>query len=232
MMALDYREAAVGRARARATRLSLALSLSLGLHYMIASGVALRLGDAALPSYPPLVATLAPVIPALDRTPASAHALPESNTQAPRRTADQHTAANDGAVRATPTRRIAEREAGEPPKPAMSLAEAPGAVERYYSAEELDVYPRLHQPLRIEWNGAATGEGAAARVLARVSLNEAGMVEDVSIEDGDGKPAAAKSVRAALRAAVFLPAQKDGRPVKSRIVMSIEWEHDAIAQSH
>lgn len=232
MTALDYRDAALWRARAGATRFAIALALSLGLHYMIGSGVALRPGAAALPSYPPLVATLAPVVPAIERTQASARALPESDAQAPLRTADEHTAANDGAVRAAPTRRIAEREAGEPPKPAVSLAEAPGAVERYYSAEELDVYPRLHQPLRIESHGTATGEGAAARVLARVSLNEAGVVEDVSIAGGDGAPAAAKSVRAALRTAVFLPAQKDGRPVKSRIVMSIEWEHDAMAQSH
>lgn len=98
--------------------------------------------------------------------------------------------------------------------------ERPHPDERYYSAHELDVYPRLRQPLPSEPHEVAAHVGA--RVLVAVALDATGNVEEVSFVGGDANGAEEQVIANALRHAGFFPARKNGRPVKSRIVIGIE----------
>lgn len=108
----------------------------------------------------------------------------------------------------------------DPPQPQLARGE-----ERYYGAHELDVYPRLRQPLRT-----ASQNIAGEKFLLLVSLDQAGAVEDVSLIEGHADSAIRTAVEDLVRHAQFFPARKDGRAVKSRIAIGIEW-HTADAGS-
>jgi protein TonB len=93
-------------------------------------------------------------------------------------------------------------------------------ADRYFTAEELDVYPRLRVPLQPELGAIP---GTPTRILVQVSVSREGVVEEVAIIEGGAQPAMRRALEAKLRVARFLPALKDGRPVGSRIIMSIAW---------
>jgi len=99
------------------------------------------------------------------------------------------------------------------PLPAVAApgsgSDAGGADTRFYLARELDRYPEA-----LELRQAA----AVTHVRVWVGIDQLGRVVDVVAAD-PGHPVAA--VRERLLAIRFVPARKDGRPVKSRVLM--EW---------
>ncbi len=89
----------------------------------------------------------------------------------------------------------------------------------YYTARDLDSYPRPLAPFRIN---RAAGDGAG-EVRLEILIDEHGIVRDMTIA-GPAAPAwVEEELRAALAATRFLPAQKDGRAVRSRIVLSVNF---------
>ena len=118
----------------------------------------------------------------------------------------------DQAVAATiPALPEQPRSRGGRPVPATAApgSGAAGADPRFYLARELDQYPAAP-----ELQQAA----AAAHVRVWVGIDQQGRVVDVAPAD-PGHPLA--EVREQLLAVRFVPARKDGRPVKSRVLM--EW---------
>ena len=95
-----------------------------------------------------------------------------------------------------------------------------GADPNDYTALDLDRLPRPLAPLRIN---RAAGAGAGD-VRLELLIDERGIVQDISFAG----PAAPARVEEALRAALvttrFIPAQKDGRAVRSRIVLSVGFD--------
>jgi hypothetical protein len=91
----------------------------------------------------------------------------------------------------------------------------------YYTAREVDVYPVLIAPRdwqalianRVAWR---SGEG-----LFKLRIDEVGRVAKLVILEPDSLGTAEESLRAAFSAAVFSAARKDGRPVKSEIVVRL-----------
>ena len=109
------------------------------------------------------------------------------------------------------------------PSTAEARAKAPTLPEppdpNYYPARDLDDYPRPLAPLRIG-RPARTGAG---EVRLELLIDERGVVRDV-VFAGPAAPARVEEeLRAALAATRFLPAQKNGRAVRSRIVPSISF---------
>lgn len=103
------------------------------------------------------------------------------------------------------------RTGGDRPVPAAAVpgSDAAGADPRFYLARELDQYPAAPE----------LGQAAAvAHVRVWVGIDQQGRVVDVAPAD-PGHPVA--DVRERLLAVRFVPARKDGRPVKSRVLM--EW---------
>jgi protein TonB len=100
---------------------------------------------------------------------------------------------------------------------ALALPQA--ADPSYYTARDLDRYPRPLAPFQIK---RAAGEGAG-EVRLEILIDERGIVQDMTF----ARPAAPVRVEEALRAALaatrFLPAQKDGQAVRSRIVLSVSF---------
>lgn len=101
---------------------------------------------------------------------------------------------------------------------ALALPQA--ADPSYYTARDLDSYPRPLAPIRID---RAAGDGAR-EVRLEILIDERGVVQDMTF----ARPAAPARVEGELRAALvatrFLPAQKDGRAVRSRIMLSVGFD--------
>jgi protein TonB len=100
----------------------------------------------------------------------------------------------------------------------LALPQAPDPS--YYTAGDLDRYPKPLAPLQIK---RAAGDGAG-EVRLEVLIDERGIVQEM-IFAGPAAPARVEeALRATLAATRFLPAQKDGRAVRSRIVLSVGFD--------
>ena len=102
------------------------------------------------------------------------------------------------------------------------LALPPAPDPDYYTARDLDRYPRPLAPFQIN---RTAGDGAG-EVRLEILIDERGIVQEMTFA-GPAAPARVEDeLRAALAATRFLPAQKDGRAVRSRIVLSISLSED------
>ena len=90
----------------------------------------------------------------------------------------------------------------------------------YYTARDLDRYPAPLVPFRIN---RAAGDGLG-EVRLEILIDEHGIVQDMIIAGPAAPARGEEGLRAALAATRFLPAQKDGRAVKSRIVLSVGYD--------
>jgi len=143
---------------------------------------------------------LEPVMPAISARLAVAEAAIEPPAPMPR-------SPQKGSAR----QQHGQAEVAVPPRPAPELA-------YYYSATELDTFPRLLAPLELHQLGkAADGE----RIRAEVKIDELGLVKDVEIAGTDRR--AREGLRVVLAGARFAPALKDGQPVRSRVVLDFNF---------
>jgi protein TonB len=87
----------------------------------------------------------------------------------------------------------------------------------YYPARELDDYPRPLAPLRID----RPAHAGAGEVRLELLIDERGVVRDVAYVGAAPRSEAEVALRAMLAAIHFMPARKDGRAVKSRVLISV-----------
>lgn len=98
------------------------------------------------------------------------------------------------------------------PSPAGAAASGPDL--RFYLARELDQYPSPLSVLSLD-----DGRGTAGGARLWVSIDQAGRVVDVAVIDADPPGAFERLARERVLATRFVPARRDGRPVKSRILL-------------
>lgn len=98
------------------------------------------------------------------------------------------------------------------PSPAGASANGPDL--RFYLARELDQYPSPLSALSLD-----DGRGTAGGVRLWVSIDQAGRVVDVAVIDADPPGEFERMARERVLAMRFVPARRDGRPVKSRILL-------------
>jgi len=197
----------VARERNSRLRLGVALVCSGLIHALLSAGLTSGSGRVARISAAPSPGVLeaALVMPAS----ALAIATPERETrpEAPARVV-RKTAAGKAAGNA------------EVPSGAASGGPADIPDATYYGARQLDVYPVLTGGLDLSGVGAT---GAAARVLVLVLIDADGRVNDVSVVEAEPRGAFDESARGAFASARFKPALKDGRPVKSRLLVEVDF---------
>lgn len=80
---------------------------------------------------------------------------------------------------------------------------------RFYLARELDQYPSPLSALRLD----------KGSVRLWVSIDQAGRVVDAAVIDADPPDGIERWAREHVLATRFVPAQRDGRPVKSRVLL-------------
>lgn len=93
----------------------------------------------------------------------------------------------------------------------------------YYPARDLDVYPRPVAPLDLDRLAvrAADGPSSGIRLTLTLLIDENGIVNNVAFASPVVPGQESDNIRTLLAATRFTPALKDGRAVKSRVVLSV-----------
>jgi protein TonB len=106
--------------------------------------------------------------------------------------------------------------------PASSLALPQVPDPTVYTARDLDTYPRPLAPLnasRLE----DPASGASVSVRLELIIDERGIVNHVALAGPGPAGVLEAELRAMLAATRFIPASKDGRAVKSRVLLSVSF---------
>ena len=94
----------------------------------------------------------------------------------------------------------------------------------HYPARELDIYPHALKPIRPAYPQAAREARVAGSVILLVLIDEAGRVLGTSVADAAPSGVFEQAAQQALADSTFYPAQKDGRTVRSRILVKLEFD--------
>jgi protein TonB len=116
------------------------------------------------------------------------------------------------------------------PATAPAISDATGASipdTVHYPANELDIYPQALTRIAPDYPEAARDAHVAGSVTLLVLIDEVGKVVDASVTDAVPDGVFEQTAQAALANASFYPAQKDGRPVRSRILIKVEFDPEA-----
>ena len=93
----------------------------------------------------------------------------------------------------------------------------------YYPARQLDVYPLPLAPIRLDYPAAAVNARAHGRLVVLLLIDEFGAVNEASIVEAEPQGYFEEAALAVFRAARFSPAQKQGKPVKSRALLQVNY---------
>lgn len=117
--------------------------------------------------------------------------------------------------------RTARRAEAQAQEPARAPAPPQPTDPTYYSARELDEYPRPVAPFEFEALVVFAPQRAALRVRAVLRIDEHGTVTGVELLEPDPPGRLGEELRSMLLAARFYPARRQERAVRSRIVLSV-----------
>jgi protein TonB len=210
------------------SRMSAAVALSFALHVLLIYGFSLPIDTAP-------VARVAVIHARLD--PAQASAAP------PRPKRRQFQAAPESAqlklVTLSPAPPADLEPAPEPvpllpatiaddTQPALANSAATAALNIpdpvQYPAKDLDIYPQALRPITPVYPRAAREAQLAGFVTLMVSIDETGRVVGTSVTDAAPDGVFEQVAQQALAVAAFYPAQKEGRTVRSRILIKVEFD--------
>lgn len=96
----------------------------------------------------------------------------------------------------------------------------------YYPAAEVDVHPAALHFIQPPFPDAASAAGVNGSVILLLLLDESGVVREISVEEASPPGYFEQSALDAFRNARFSPAQRQGRPVKSRMRIKVAYEQD------
>jgi len=206
-------------------RLAVAITLSALVHLWFAGGVPLRKSGQA-PSRSPAIISVQLQMP---------EALPDALSPPQDNAKVVHERVPDSRRRIRPADEGARKTASDKLSAATISGAAPDAPvaadalpqvsdPMYYPANRLDVYPALIQPVNLDDLRHAANDNVGGRALLMLLIDENGSVRAVSIVEPGPVGLFERTLRTAFSAARFSPARKDGRAVKSRVVISVDYQ--------
>jgi protein TonB len=206
-------------------RLLIAVGLSAALHLSFIYGVAPRPGAQARPIVP-LAARLVPdPVPVTPLTNGKhvVPAPPRGATPALRPALTIPASAPESPLVAVPASNGAEaverREVSALPK-----ADLPFPVDlQWYEARDLDTYPRALSSLDAPYPLGAQIDAVRGTVTLLLSIDESGRVRDASVVSAEPPGYFETAALASAREAQFAPAEKDGHPVRSKIIVKLRF---------
>lgn len=200
-------------------RLSLALALSAALHLSLIFGIAV--GPSVPASGPTIAARLAPKassIGSLSHQGAEMHSPPRAGARP---------FGNERQKRGRiESPRGSEPEIQSPPaytdESLLPRADVPLLVDPvWHSAKDLDAYPRPLTPVESIYPESAVD--VAGEVSLLLKIDEFGAVREIAVLKADPAGYFEDSAARAFKAARFSPAQRDGRPVRSQVVVKMRF---------
>lgn len=93
----------------------------------------------------------------------------------------------------------------------------------YYPAKQLDVYPQPLMPIKLTYPDAAAAQRIDGRLLLLLLIDEFGVVNEVSVVEAQPEGHFEEAALPVFRATRFFPAQKQGHPVKSRVLLQVNY---------
>jgi len=202
--------------RAAVARLGPALAASALMHLALLSAPLLDTpwrGVVSYPGHAPITVRLAPVpVPVLD--------VPASPEPGARRMPQQ-----PGPLAGSAERVQSQFSPSVATHMGTEVVVLPQAADpNYYTARDLDRYPRPVVPLDIDRFVDRSARIPSAGIRLELIIDEYGIVNDVAFA-APGIPGVLETeLRAVIAATRFVPARKDGRAVRSRVLMSINFE--------
>jgi protein TonB len=117
------------------------------------------------------------------------------------------------------------------PKPAIPPPYSPsGGIElplirdpTYYPAKQLDVYPQPLTAIKLDYPESAAAERIDGRLLMLLLIDEFGVVNEASVVEAHPEGYFEETTLSVFRATRFSPAQKQGHPVKSRVLLQVKY---------
>jgi len=91
----------------------------------------------------------------------------------------------------------------------------------WYEAKDLDLYPRPLAPVQPEY--PASAPAILGEVTLLLQIDEFGAVHQLSVVTAEPAGYFEEPALQAFQAARFAPAQREGRPVRSRIVVKVRF---------
>ena len=141
-------------------------------------------------------------------------AMPEPRTDKPPKPAEAKAETKAEPVRASE----------QPPASPASGIEVPFIRDpTYYPAKQLDVYPQPLAQIRLDYPESAASAKVDGRLLVLLLIDEFGVVNDASVVESQPEGYFEDAALAVFRAARFSPAQKQGRAVKSRVLLQVKY---------
>lgn len=200
-------------------RFALALAGSLILHFALVFGLQIR---PQISSLAPATIIQARLVDAPSRQPASAppdslaiKLQAEEALPMPRNVSEPAPQQEQAAPSAAPAEKNASLPTIEVP-----LIEDP----TYYTAREVDVHPSALKAIWPAYPEEAASANVTGSVVLLLLLDEGGKVQEISVEEATPPGYFEKSAVAAFRNARFTPAQRQGRVVKSRMRIKVNYE--------
>ncbi len=134
---------------------------------------------------------------------------------------------------------VAEKSA--PPAPVAKPQSSPGSgIEVplirdpvYYPARQLDVYPQPVVMIQPKCPDSAVAQRINGRVQLLLLIDEFGVVNEASVVDAQPEGMFEDATLQGFRLARFVPAQKQGNKVKSRVILRVNFlcnENEAAAR--
>jgi periplasmic protein TonB len=109
----------------------------------------------------------------------------------------------------------------------LPLFQIPVIVDpNYYSAKEVDIRPRALAPIAPVFPEPARMRGISGTVILKLLLDEYGHVEQADVVEAKPPGYFEQSAMEAFRYGKFSPAYKDGRPVRSLVLIRVNFDLD------
>jgi TonB family protein len=102
----------------------------------------------------------------------------------------------------------------------------------HYPANELDVYPRALHTIAPTYPIGALETRTSGFVTLLVLIDEVGRVTVSTVVDATPDGVFEQAAQEALAQAVFYPAQREGRSVRSQLLVKVEFDPNAAADVH
>jgi protein TonB len=94
----------------------------------------------------------------------------------------------------------------------------------WYPAKQVDVHPAALSLIQPGYPEKAAEQGVEGHVVLLLLIDEVGVVKEATVAEANPEGIFEESALAAFREVRFAPAQKNGRAVKSRVLIRVSYE--------
>ncbi len=208
-----------------------ALLLSLALHLAILLGVSVKQGGGQGPSSPPgpLQMRIVASTPVVEKSaPQSAAAVPApvvtqaAEVRSTQAAARQETAEQAARPAAPAQSQTESAQSASSVLPAMNVPLVEDPV--YYPAKQLDVLPAARQHIMPEYPDEAVQHNINGSVKLLLLIDATGLVVDVSVVEATPPGYFEDAAVKAFKNAKFTPAEKNGKKVRSRVMIQVSFD--------